>query len=384
MNERPLYVVPDGVETRWASAENPKGEKGAGGRENAGRKGRPALSIKDGESLTLAEVSGTSGTVRRIWVTINDRSPAMLRGLRLEAFWDGAETPAVSAPLGDFFGTGLGRMARFESALFGSPEGRSFNCRIPMPFRSGMLMVVTNESGRDLGSFFYDVDYTVGDDNADALCFHAHWRRENPTTLQEDYEILPRVEGKGRFLGTNIGVIADTGRYFNTWWGEGEVKVYLDGDTDLPTLCGTGTEDYIGTGWGQGRYARMYQGCHVADHDNMQYCFYRYHVPDPVYFHRDARVTIQQIGAWAPGHIARFDHAGEPIYKTGPGREVVDFSRDADAPRFGLFEREDDCSSCAYFYLDRPENGLPELAPVEERTADLLENPPVAGGERKG
>ncbi|MFO7958627.1 MAG: glycoside hydrolase family 172 protein [Candidatus Brocadiia bacterium] len=383
MSERPLYVVPDGVETRWASAENPKGEKGAGGRENAGRKGRPAVPIKDRESLTLAEVSGTSGTVHRIWVTINDRSPVMLRGLRLEAFWDGTETPAVSAPLGDFFGTGLGRMARFECAPFGSPEGRSFNCRIPMPFRSGMRMVVTNESGRDLGSFFYDVDYTVGDDNADALYLHAHWRRENPTTMQEDYEILPRVEGKGRFLGTNIGVIADTGRYFNSWWGEGEVKVYLDGDTDLPTLCGTGTEDYIGTGWGQGRYARMYQGCHVADHDNMQYCFYRYHIPDPIYFHEDARVTIQQIGCWSPNHIARFDHAGEPIYKAGPGREEVDFSRDAEVSRYGLFEREDDWSSCAYFYLGRPENGLPELAPVEERTADLPENPPVAGGEGK-
>ncbi len=383
MNDGPLYVVPDGVETRWASPENPEGAKGAGGGANAGRKGRAAVPIKDGDTLVLADESGTSGIVRRIWATINDRAPAMLRGLRLEVFWDGAETPAVSAPLGDFFGTGLGRMARFECALFGSPEGRSFNCRLPMPFRSAMRIAVTNESGRDLGSFFYDVDYTIGDDTADALYLHAHWRRENPTTMQRDYEILPRVEGTGRFLGSNIGVIADTDRYFNTWWGEGEVKVYLDGDTDLPTLCGTGTEDYIGTGWGQGRYARAYQGCHVADHENMQYCFYRYHIPDPVFFHQDARVTIQQIGCWSPNHIARFDHDGRPIYRAGPGREAVDFSRDSGVSPYGLFEREDDWSSCAYFYLDRPENALPELAPAPERTADLMQNPPVAGSETR-
>src|SRR4029079_5990915 len=108
---------------------------------------------------------------------------------------------------------------------------------------------------------------------------HAHFRRENPTTLQQDYELLPLVRGKGRFLGVNVGVQADKERYGTTWWGEGEVKVYLDGDTDLPTLCGTGTEDYIGTAWGQGRFAHLYQGCPVADGEAMAYCFYRYHIP---------------------------------------------------------------------------------------------------------
>ncbi len=277
-----LYRMPDGVESRWASPENPLGERSSGGKENAGRKGRPMVQLKAREQLVLAEANGTSGTVRRIWVTISDRSPQMLRGLRIDMFWDGARTPAVSAPFGDFFGVGLGRTASFESALFADPEGRSFNCYVPMPFRTGMKIAVTNESGRDLPMLFYDVDYTVGDKHGpDAMYFHAHWRRESPTKMQKDFEILPRVEGRGRYLGANFGVISDQKHYFKTWWGEGEVKVYLDGDREQPTLNGTGTEDYIGTGWGQGKYSHLYQGCLVADAEHMQYCFYRYHVPDP-------------------------------------------------------------------------------------------------------
>ena len=374
----PLYIVPDGVETRWASPENSKGQKGRGGRENAGRKGRSNLPIRAGEQLVLAEARGTSGTVRRIWITINDRSARMLRGLRLDCWWDGAARPAVSAPLGDFFGTGLGRMARFECALFSSPEGRSFNCLLPMPFRTGMKIAVTNQSDADLGSIYYDVDYTVGDAHPDdALYLHAHWRRENPTTLQQDYHILPQVEGRGRFLGSNIGVIADRALYFSSWWGEGEVKVYLDGDSDLPTLCGTGTEDYIGTGWGQGRYVTRYQGCHVADQPNMQYCFYRYHVPDPVYFRRDCRVTIQQIGYWTREQKMRWHYDGRTIHEAGPGPKVLDLSPEGEK-KSGLYERQDDWSSCAYFYLSAPANDLPELPPAEERTAGLLEQPPIA------
>jgi len=205
-----LYTLPDGIETRWASPENPQGEKGKGARTNGGRKGRPAIPIKAGEQVTLAEVRDSSGTIRRIWGTISDRSPAMLRGLKIEMFWDGATKPAVSVPFGDFFGFGLGHMVAFQSALFASPEGRSFNCYVPMPFSKGMKIVLTNESGKDLQLLFYDVDYTLGDKHdANDLYFHAHYRRENPTKLQRDFEILPRVSGKGRFLGTNLCVRAN-------------------------------------------------------------------------------------------------------------------------------------------------------------------------------
>ena len=188
------------------------------------------MPLKAGEALTLAEVKGSSGTVRRIWATINDRGPRMLRGLRIDMYWDGASKPAVSAPFGDFFGLGLGQMTTWQSAVMSSPEGRSFTCYIPMPFRTGMKIVVTDESGTDLRALFYDVDYTVGDRHGPNVSyFHAVFRRENPTTIERDYEILPKVSGQGRFLGVNIGVIASRELYFKTWWGEGEVKVYLCG-----------------------------------------------------------------------------------------------------------------------------------------------------------
>ncbi|HLM55135.1 MAG TPA: glycoside hydrolase family 172 protein [Pyrinomonadaceae bacterium] len=361
-----LYEMPEGVETRWASGENPTGEKGRGGQANGGRKGSPTVPIKAGESRVLAEAKGTSGTVRRIWMTFPDRSPKMLRSLRLDIYWDGARTPAVSAPLGDFFGLGLGRMVPFQSALFSNPEGRSFNCFVPMPFKTGMKVVMTNESREDLGELFYDVNYTVGDrHDARALYFHAHYRRENPTTLQRDYEILPRVEGRGRYLGTNIGVIVNQKEFFNTWWGEGEIKIYLDGDRELPTLVGTGTEDYVGTAWGQGQYAHLYQGSPVADEGANRWCFYRYHVPDPVYFYREARVTMQQIGYLADHSRGGLVREGRKLYRAGPGLVEKDIRTD------GKFERADDWSSCAYFYLDRPENNLPRLDPIEKRTEGL-------------
>jgi Protein of unknown function (DUF2961) len=369
VNAQSLYTIPDNVETRWASPENPKGEKGKAGQTNGGRKGSPAFPLKAGEQRVLAEVSGTSGTVRRIWITIADRSPKMLRGLRLDFYWDGAKTPAVSAPLGDFFGMGLGEMTTFQSALFASPEGRSFNCYVPMPFRTGIRLVVTNETDTDLRAFFYDVDYTLGDRHgAEVLYFHAYFRREKPTQMQRDYALLPKVMGKGRFLGINAGVIVNQKSYSKSWWGEGEVKVYLDGDNLLPTLSGTGTEDYAGTGWGLGRYANQYQGCLVADEEKMRYSFYRYHVPDPIYFRRDIRVTIQQIGFILPKDIEALSSSNVPIYKTGPGLIEIDKTR---LKPFEPFEREDDWSSCAYFYLDKPENGLPRLEPVERRIEGL-------------
>jgi hypothetical protein len=361
-----LYEIPEGVETRWASPENPTGEKGKGGQAAGGRKGSPTIAIKAGASATLAEARNTSGVVRRIWMTIPDRSPQMLRGLRLDIYWDGAARPAVSAPLGDFFGVGLGRMATFESALFSNPEGRSLNSVVPMPFKTSMKIVMTNESGRDLPELFYDVNYTLGDRHpANMLYFHAHWRRENPTTIQRDYEILPKVEGRGRYLGTNIGVIVDQNTYFNTWWGEGEVKIYLDGDTQFPTIAGTGAEDYIGTAWGQGQYAHLYQGSPVADDRAMRWCFYRYHVLDPIYFRRDVRVTMQQIGYLADHSRGGLVRSGRRLYRAGPGLVEKDLRED------GKFERTDDWSSCAYFYLDRSENNLPALAAAEQRMAGL-------------
>ncbi|HEX9928319.1 MAG TPA: glycoside hydrolase family 172 protein [Pyrinomonadaceae bacterium] len=361
-----LYEMPTGVEPRWASPENPTGAKGAGGTVNGGRKGAPTIAIKAGESKVLAEAKNTSGTVRRIWMTFWDRSPQMLRSLKIEMFWDGAAKPAVSAPLGDFFGIGLGQTTQFQSVFFSNPEGRSFNAIIPMPFKTGMRIVMTNESKNDLPELFYDVEYTIGDKHpANALYFHAYYRRENPTVLQKDYEILPQITGKGRYLGANIGVIVNTKEYFNTWWGEGEVKMFLDGDRALPTIVGTGTEDYIGTAWGQGAFAHLYQGSPVADEKTMRWSFYRYHVTDPIYFYRDIRITMQQIGYLAEHSRPPLVENKRTLYRAGAGRVPMDMTKD------GKFERSDDWSSTVYFYLDKPTNNLPPIDSVEKRTAGL-------------
>lgn len=361
-----LYEMPQAVESRVASGENPTGEKGKGGQANGGRKGAATVPVKAGESRVLAEANNASGMVRRIWMTFPDRTPQQLRSLKIEMFWDGASRPAVSAPLGDFFGIGLGQKVAFESVFFSDPEGRSFNCVMPMPFRTGMKIVLTNESRADLGELWYDVDYTLGDRHpANMLYFHAHYRRENPTTIQKDYEILPKIVGRGRYLGANIGVVVNSKEYFNTWWGEGEVKMYLDGDTNLPTIAGTGTEDYIGTAWGQGKFANLYGGSPIADEKNMRWCFYRYHVVDPIYFQKDIRVTMQQIGYLAAHSREDIIKNNRTLYRAGSGLVPMDTSKD------GKFERSDDWSSCVYFYLDKPTNNLPPIDAVEKRVSGL-------------
>ena len=163
-------------------------------------------------------------------------------------------------------------------------------------------------------------------------------------------------------------MIVNTEDYLNTWWGEGEVKMYIDGDSEYPSLCGTGTEDYIGTAWEQGQYATLYQGCPLADFENNQFAFYRYHIPDPVFFHEDIRVTIQQIGFCEFDKRERLSEQGKTYYKAGSDRKAFDLSDPLEVPPY--LEREDDLSSCAYFYLDKPETSLPRLAPVDKRTKD--------------
>jgi hypothetical protein len=377
-----LFEKPRGVQTRWFSFENRTADRGQAGLENQGAKGHAFHHIEKGETMTLVDVEG-SGTITRIWLTINDRSPEMLRGLRIEMTWDGASRPAVSVPLGDFFGVGLGRRTPFENALFSDPEGRSFNCSIPMPFRTGARVAITNDSGKTLPHLFYDVDLLLGvTHSAETLYFHACWRRESPNQLGREFVILPRVAGSGRFLGCNLGIIVDPG-YKGSWWGEGEVKVRF-GDDENPTLCGTGTEDYIGTGWGQGVYSHRTQGCLIADAANRHWAFYRYHIDDPIYFDDACQVSIQTIGGSGKGHVLEMLENGMPLIPisvdTGePGGFIrlmdlpqpVDFADGSIPKNWTNFWRQDDWSGTAYFYLDTPHNGLPPTAPAMERMAGL-------------
>lgn len=370
----PLYQLPRGVESRWASMENPDGNKGEAAQANFGRKGAPCRGLKAGDSFTLAHAEKTSGTVRRIWITINDRSPVMMRGIVIRMYWDGAEKPAVEAPIGDFFCQPLGKPVQFENAWFSNPEARSFNIHIPMPFRKSFKITATNESPKDLPAIYYDVNYTIGDKHgADIGYFHSHYRRENPTTLRQDFEILPQVKGRGRFLGCSMGCIADTKTYGKTWWGEGEVKMYIDGDRQFPTLSGTGTEDYIATGWGQGRYAQLWHGCSLADGENYWYGFYRLHGPDPVYFQKDIRVTIQQIGCYQKSSMVEIMKSNniKQLIMTGDGSRIYGIEDVEKNEEFGLFERQDDWCATAWFYLDKPENNLPAITPYEDRVKGL-------------
>lgn len=379
-NERSTwYQFDDQSEPRWYSFENITAAKGAGGQENNTAKGHPSEPIKAGASVTLLDMSGP-GLIQRMWMTINDRSEYMLRALKIEIFWDNQEKPAVAVPFGDFFGVGLGRTAVYENSLFANPEGRSFNCFIPMPFKKHARVVITNESDRDLAMLFFDINVikkTVW--NTNNLYFHAFWQRDTATGLAEDYEILPKVVGRGRFLGTNIGVF-DHPRYAQTWFGEGEIKMFLEGDVNYPTLNGTGTEDYIGTGWGQGTYALQYSGCLIGDTSKMHWCFYRYHIPDPIYFKKDIRVTLQQIGSGPKAVVLRLQNEGVPLipvtivngakleFLYTPG-QVKDLDDPGLPDAWTNYYRSDDVSAVAYFYLDQPQNTLPDIPPVELRTS---------------
>jgi len=350
-------------QTVWVSFENRTGEKGAAAQTNKGAKGYPSDRIAAGDSCELLNIRGT-GIVQRIWMTVNDRSPEMLRGLWLKMYWDNAPVPAVSAPLGDFFCNGLSVMTVFENCFFSNPEGRSFNCIIPMPFKSAARVVLVNLSEKDVTNFFYDIDLIrLKKWDSNMMYFHCLWNRENPTILGQDYTILPEIEGEGRFIGVSMGIRTDS-IYRNTWWGEGEVKIYLDGDKDYPSLCGTGTEDYIGTGWGQGRYAHKYQGCLLSGEDR-QWSFYRFHVPDPVLFSKSCKVTLQQIGGGNYAEVLDMWQKKIPlipisVFLAKEERLVGLFDEhiSLDDPNFPdgwvNFYRQDDVSSVAYFYLDRP------------------------------
>lgn len=380
----PLYTIDDDATTRWASYENTAAEKGQGGMLNEGAKGAPYVLLGPNQQYTLLNVDG-AGIIHRIWLTVDDlyHVSEEWRALKIEMFWDGCETPAVSAPLEDFFCQPLGRNIAMENALFASPEGRSAECYIPMPFRTGAKIVITNESKERLHRVFFDVNFSSMDEiDDDALYFHAHWRREAPTTLGQDFVIMPKVSGKGRFLGCNVGVVRDQ-RYLG-WWGEGEVKIFLDGDSKFPSLCGTGTEDYIGTGWGQGFFVNQYTGSHLANDEKGLNGFYRFHIPDPVQFQQDCKVTLQQIGGTTKKDVETMIEVGLPvkpvafIHSSRVQHNLLgnDAEFDFDHKEFAEnvfvgFYREDDLCATSYFYLDSPVNDLPSIPGFDVRNANL-------------
>jgi hypothetical protein len=376
INSQSLYTLPKNFKNSSISSfENLNGIKGSGGKTNHSAKGNPAEELKGGQSKTLLETDGP-GIIQRMWFTVRDRSPKMMRSMRLQIYWDHETKPAVDVPFGDFFGYGLSQVVKFETALFSNPEGRSFNCMIPMPFRKGAKVVLINESTLTISSVFFDIDYVkLEKPDNDALYFHAFWTRKKTSKLGDDFEFLPKIEGSGRFLGVNIGVNADP-VYGNTWWGEGEVKMYIDNDTEYPTINGTGTEDYIGTAWGMGQFTNLYQGCTVANDSSKQYAFYRFHVPDLIGFHQNFRASIQQIGGGMLDEVRKIlknNAKLKPVTvaSLNGSRMLMDSPKDINDKDFPIgwvnFYRIDDYSATSYFYLNAPSTSLVVLPGLAER-----------------
>ncbi len=383
-----IYSLPDNkIETRWYTAENKNAQKGKGGQANFGRKGSPNINLLPGKTNVLANIEG-SGTIHRIWFVLSQYSAKSLRGLRLQMFWDKSKKPAVDVPVGDFFCQSHGTMSSFENIFFSSPEGRSLNCFVPMPFKKGARIQIINESDESY-LLYYEIDVTKGDKHGkNMLYFHSYWHRENQTKMRNDFVILPRIKGKGRFLGCHCGVIQDSSTN-HIWWGEGEYKVYIDGDSILPTLCGTGTEDLIGTGYGQGRFDHLYQGNQylsaqgdpegvkpggvVVFADRQGY--YRFHVPDPIYFYKDIEVDIQVMGGGSFKQILDAFNKKKDIklMKTGePGHYWTREEIEKLPPEHGTtFERVDDYFGTAYWYSDSPFHNLPELILYGKRVEGL-------------
>jgi hypothetical protein len=346
------------LDSRAVTFENPTGARGAGGASYHGRKGAPSRGIRPGERVTLADIEGP-GTIRHFWCTVPPAPPESLRALVLEVFYDDADEPSISVPLLDFFGAPLGRPVPYASALTVVAEGRGFNAYFPMPFRARIRVELHNHSARRVECYF-QLDFTLEPAlPGDAGLLHATFRRENPTTMRRDFVIADGLVGPGRFLGCVIGIRPIDG---GTWYGEGEVKIFRDGDRELPTICGTGLEDYVGSAWGMGPHAGPYAGAPLdvrapgtspaAIPDFV--AFYRWHLPDPVVFADDIRVTIQQIGAasFPPGA----DTSADEYFSTNPpaGRGVL---RNA-LPGVGTFaicERVDDYCGTAFVYARDPQ-----------------------------
>lgn len=373
-----VYNMPKDVQTRWSSFENIKAEKGEGGKVGKGAKGYPFHVLQPGESVTLLDVTG-SGIINRMWMTFDDlyHLESEHRSMKIEMYWDGSDKPAVSAPVEDFFNVVFGRMVAFDNAMFSSPEGRSFMSYVQMPYRKSAKIVVTNESKEKSHRIFYDINFTkVKKLDKEAMYFHAYWHRDRATTLGKDFEIAPKIEATGRFLGCNIGVINI--HKYTGWWGEGEVKVYMDGDDKNPTLIGSGTEDYIGSGWAQGVYHTKYMGSSVVDDEKGEYAFYRFHIIDPIYFQDEIKVTIQQMGGTQKGEIKKFIAAGKPslpVCHIDDNKLQLNFldgdaSFDDDSYKDGTwtnYYRQDDVCATSYFYLTTPNGVLDEVVPFENR-----------------
>ncbi len=349
-----LFELKD-VLSRSICGENPTGEKGAAcmadvseeerethpARElGRGWKIRPYVHLKRGETVLLADIAG-EGEISHIWMVHTGKTSA--RNLILRFYWDNCEIPSVECPLGDFFFNGWDSYFHVNSAAVCVNPARGYNSFWTMPFRNRARITIENRGTEDQ-ALYYQVDYRLRQLPERIGYFHAYFRRTNPLPYKEDYIILDGIKGKGQYVGTYVAYGANS----SGWWGEGEVKFFLDGDGEYPTIASTGTEDYfLGAynfeDWSTKtyrEYTTLYAGFHPLKTDNVyvsqqRFDMYRLHIPDPVYFDRDLKVTMQSIGWRSEGRF---------------------------------HPQRDDIASVAYFYLDHPSESpsvLPERDEAE-------------------
>lgn len=316
LNLGDLYRVSK-AQSRSISPENFTGEKGKAGMAEQGTgkhasrdlgrgwKVSPSVVIRSKTTFTLAEIKGP-GCIQQIWMTPTGN----WRHSILRFYWDGETDPSVECPVGDFFACGWGRYCQISSLAVCVNPGSAFSCYWPMPFHKSARITMENTDEKDM-VLYYQINYALTDVPRDAGCFHAQFRSETPMKEKGLYTILDGVEGQGQYVGTYLAwEVHNPG-----WWGEGEIKFYLDGDHDFPTICGTGTEDYFCGSYNfENRETKKYQTfstpysglAQVLPPDEIyeagqKFGLYRWHIQDPVRFAKDLKVTIQGLG-WQAGN----------------------------------------------------------------------------------
>jgi hypothetical protein len=360
-----------GHESRAVTFENPTGERAAGGRAAAGRKGAPNRVIAPGERVVLADLTGP-GRITHIWMTVTQlrsltgSSPRFLRAQLLEIFYDDLSEPSVSVPALDLFGVVHGVPASYASTLTACNDGLGLDARIPMPFDRRIRIEYENAFD-DIALLYFQVDVLLGPQRDDIGLLHAMFTRENPTTPQRDLVILDGLRGPGRFLGLTGGV-----RPFDRhWWGEGEIKVYFDGES-TPTICGTGTEDYLGSAWGLAEFAAPESGAPLVAGPRRDQTggwslvsFYRWHLSDPIVYRESIVVTLQQIGSavFRKGEEQARALFREGLTTAGDGWIEGNFGA------LTLYERSDDWCTTGFAYC-RDAQAVPRVD-AAVATADL-------------
>jgi len=328
------------AKSRSISPENFTGEKGKGGMATEGTgahaarelgkswKVSPSVRIEPGQTFVMADVAGP-GAIQHIWMTPTGNNRFNI----FRIYWDGEETPSVECPAGDFFACGLGQYVKVTSLAVCVNSMSGLNCYWLMPFRKSCKVTMTNIDDKAM-VLYYQIDYTLTDVPNDMAYFHAQFRRVNPLRAKDVYTILEGVKGQGHYIGTYM----TWGSNSPGWWGEGEIKFYMDGDADFPTICGTGTEDYFcgsycfykpGTEEYQ-EFSTAYAGLPqvIKDKKQPRFGMYRWHIMDPIRFEQDLRVTIQALGWQSEGRYL-------PL--------------------------QDDLSSVAYWYQTEPHAAFPNL-----------------------